>query len=486
VRPTPWVAIPASLIAVLVLARLARLRPVLKPLVLPVAVTAFVACFVLFLGVPGPRVAFLAVALPLLVVLVRGSVLVLEVVFRRSQGAPPPELLASVVSFLLYGFGAGLIAHTWFGFELTPFLSTSAVVGAVFGLALQETLGNLFAGIALHAEAPFRVGDWVRSGGTEGQIHQVSWRATRLRTRDGDTLTIPNSEVARHPILNYSVPARPHSRVVSVGAGAQTPPNRVSAVLRGVLREVHLVCRDPPPQVRVSGFHDTSVQYEIRYSISSHEEHPAVEGEILRLVWYHFHRHGITIPSPSQEIFLHTMPPGPEVETPASRLEATLRSIDLFRPLDDEGLRMAAGRFRRLHYAAGERIIAEGSSGDSFFVIDRGEVEVFRDIGSARRQIAQLAEGQFFGEMALLTGEGRSAAVAAITDVDLFTIDKAGFHDVLLAHPSIAEDISTILSERREGLAQTGDAPEASGDSEATPTEFKQRILDRIRSYFGL
>jgi small-conductance mechanosensitive channel len=431
--------------------------------------------------IPPTPLALVLLALPSLVLLVRASVLAFQAAFRRSQGAPPPELLASLVSFLLYALGAGLIAHTWFGFELTPFLATSAVVGAVVGLALQETLGNLIAGIALHTEAPFRVGDWVQTAGREGAVEQISWRATRLRTLEGDTVTIPNNEVARHAVLNYSLPPGPHSRVLSLSASLQVPPNQVIAVLGGLLREAEGVLQDPAPRVLLESYRDASAQYQVRYFTARYEDSKETEAEILRLVWYHFHRHGIAIPPASHEVFVHTVTPPPG-DAQASRLEAALRGIDLFRTLDEEAMGLVVSRFRKHHYGAGERIIEEGSSGDSFFIVDRGEVEVRRS--GRRKPLARLAEGQFFGEMALLTGERRNAEVVAVTDVDLFTIDKAGFQDVIVAHPSIAGDISAILAERRESLAR--DEPVEPEALAAGPGELKDRILDRIRDYFGL
>jgi small-conductance mechanosensitive channel len=250
-----------------------------------------------------------------------------------------------------------MIAHRALHLELTPFLATSAVVGAVVGLALQDTLGNLFAGIALHSEAPFRVGEWVRLGDSEGRVEQVSWRAMRLRTWYGDTLTIPNNEAARQAILNFTAPAEPHARMLRIGVNYHTPPNEVITVLGKLLEQVP---------------------------------------------------------------------------------------------------------------------------------VDRGEVEVRKTMGGGTRPLARLMEGQFFGEMALLTGESRAATVVAATDVDVFTIGKLGFHDVLVANPAIAVDISAILAGRREALSQAeGDLAGRFGGPRS-PGELKQRILDRIRSYFGL
>ncbi|MBI3932877.1 MAG: mechanosensitive ion channel [Acidobacteria bacterium] len=485
-----WLLVPVTLASLLALARLARLRPAFRPLLAPFALTsAAVVGWDLITGRPLPAEGWAALVflVPLLILLVRVTVLAFQWLFERRNRQRAPALLESVVSVLLYGVGTGMIAHHWFGVELTPFLATSAVVGAVVGLALQETLGNLFSGIALHTESPFRVGDWVRIGDRDGRVEQVSWRAMRLRTWDGDTLTIPNNDVSRHAILNYSLPGSPHSRVLVMGVNYNTPPNTVISVLRSLLDEVKAVVQDPPPVVRVIGYADFVIQYEVRYFIRSYEDYRTAEGEVFRLIWYHFRRHGIEIPFPIRNVYLHPVEKAADA-APAglSRLERALRAIDLFRPLSDDELRTAAASFRLLHYAAGEKIIEEGAPGDSFFVIDRGDVEVSKVIGGTRRPLARLMEGQFFGEMALLTGEQRSATVVAVTDVDVHTIDKAGFERILVANPAVTVDISTILAERREALSQATHDITARFEPAASSGELKQRILDRIRSYFGL
>jgi small-conductance mechanosensitive channel/CRP-like cAMP-binding protein len=480
------VVVPLALLGLLALARLARVRPAFRPLVGPFAACALAAVVMVFAGPPtGQSPIGLLYLLPVLVLVVRATSLAFQWVFYRRQGSPPPSLLDSVVSVLLYGIGVGAIASQWFDVELTPFLATSAVVGAVVGLALQDTLGNLFAGIALHSEAPVHVGDWVRVGDRDGRVEQVSWRAMRLRTWDGDTLTVPNNEVARHAVLNYSHPRAPHSRVIVIGVNYHTPPNRVIGILRKVIEQVGLL-EDPPSGVRIVGYLESAIHYEIRYYFAAYDDYRRLEGEIYRLIWYHFRRHGIEIPFPVRDVFLHRAAPAVQSrETPADRLERALRTVDLFRPLSDDELRKVMARSRPLHYAAGERVIEEGSPGDSFFIIDQGQVLVSKRMGGADREIARLMEGQFFGEMALLTGERRSATIEAATDVDLFMIDKPAFQEILAANPTIAVDISTLLSERREALTHAQDDLTA---PLLTPGagELKNDILGRIRAYFGL
>jgi small-conductance mechanosensitive channel/CRP-like cAMP-binding protein len=434
---------------------------------------------------PPRRLALLVVA-PLLVLLVRVSVLLFQWLFARRYREAAPHLLGSVVSVLLYALGIGVVARTLFGAELTPLLGTSAVVGAVVGLALQDTLGNLFAGIALHTEAPFRAGDWVRLGDSDGKVEQVSWRAVRIRTWDGDTLTVPNNEVARRAILNYTRPPLPRSRVLLIGVSYRTPPNKVISTLADLLDQVVGMPAGARPTVRVVGYLDFAIQYEVRYFFTGYEDWRRLEGEILRLVWYHFRRRGIEIPYPIRTVYLHQAAAEVEArEAGTGRLQRALKAIDLFRPLSEEELKAAAERFTPLHYAAGERIIEEGSAGDSFFVVDRGEVEVVKAVAAGPpRVLARLVEGQFFGEMALLTGERRSASVVARTDVDLFTIDKAAFHGILVANPAIAVDISEVLAERREALSHA--QQDRAGAAPASQGELSRRILDRIRRYFGL
>ena len=486
----PWLVVPAGILALLALARVARLRPALRPLVGPFALVVLaVSALSLFAGTPLPTSPWLALVfvLPFLSLVVRANVIAFQWVFRRRHGAIPPSLLESVISVVFYAVGLGAVAHYWFKLELTPFLATSAVVGAVVGLALQDTLGNLFAGIALHTEAPFRVGDWVRVADRDGRIEQVSWRAMRLRTWDGDTLTIPNNEVARHPMLNYSVPQSPHSRLVLLNVGHQVPPNRVIAVLREALGQLEALPVAAPPNVRIVGYQDFAIRYEIRYFFNSYEDYRNLEGEIYRLAWYHLKRAGIDIPYPVSNVLLQQAPAPAASADAGERIVRAVRGIDLFEPLSDAEVRTVASRLRPLHYAAGERILEEGAPGDSFFLVDRGEVRVLRRGGGPQREIARIGAGECFGEMAMLTGQQRTATVVAATDVDVLVIDKAGFQDILAANPEVAVDLAALLAQRRAALhTAEEDATTKFKGGGAGGGELRERILDRIRSYFGL
>ena len=134
-------------------------------------------------------------------------------------------------------------------------LATTAVGAVVIGFALQDTLGNLFSGLAIQIEKPFRVGHWVTIAGTDGLVSEVTWRATKLRTKAGNFVIVPNSVVAKETITNYSEPTQDTRLEVEVGASYDTPPNEVKAVIATALRdEPLLACRAATPEVLIVDF----------------------------------------------------------------------------------------------------------------------------------------------------------------------------------------------------------------------------------------
>ena len=115
--------------------------------------------------------------------------------------------------------------------EEAQVFAASAVAAAVLGFALQETLGNAFAGLAIQTEKPFRVGHWVTVAGNDGRVVEVTWRATKIRTKAGNLVTLPNNVVAREAITNYTEPTAPTRIFVEVGATYSAPPNEVREAL---------------------------------------------------------------------------------------------------------------------------------------------------------------------------------------------------------------------------------------------------------------
>src|SRR5437868_12549543 len=158
--------------------------------------------------------------------------------------------------------GLFILAATLFMQE--KILTTTAVGAVVLGFALQDTLGNLFAGLAIQIEKPFRVGHWVTVGGKDGLVSEITWRATKIRTKAGNFVVVPNSVLSRDTITNYSEPTRETRLEVMVSAGYDVPPNQVKAVIVEALAGEPLIMAEHPPEVLLVNFADSWMTYRIR------------------------------------------------------------------------------------------------------------------------------------------------------------------------------------------------------------------------------
>ena len=111
-----------------------------------------------------------------------------------------PKLLLDILRFFFVVCGAAVIISTIWGVNLGSLVTALGVGSVVIGLALQDTLGSLFSGIALVSARHFRVGDWVRFGNDEGPVLSQNWRTVTIKTRSGDALVMPNGVIARAPL----------------------------------------------------------------------------------------------------------------------------------------------------------------------------------------------------------------------------------------------------------------------------------------------
>src|SRR5262249_43565076 len=210
------------------------------------------------------------------------------------ENRPPdrfPNIVQDAIGVVLFGLAATLILRE-------KILTTTAAGAVVIGLALQDTLGNLIAGLAIQIEKPFRVGHWVSLGGEDGLVSEITWRATKIRTKTGNFVIVPNSVLAKDRIINYSEPT-PHSCIeLEVGASYDAPPNFVRAAIREAIRDEPLVARDRHPEVLVWDFGDSAIKYLIRVWTTDFGADKRLRDRVRTAVYYAFRRRGISIPYP--------------------------------------------------------------------------------------------------------------------------------------------------------------------------------------------
>ena len=215
------------------------------------------------------------------------------------------------------------------------------------GFALQDTLGNAFAGLAIQSEKPFNIGHWITVDEHEGRVAEVTWRATKLRTKTGNFVIVPNSEIAKAAITNYSEPAAPTRLYIDVGVSYDAPPNTVKAVVKEALQNCSLVLRAPAPDAMIHDFAASSIIYRVRFWIEDFELDEEAADQVRTSLYYGFRRRGIEIPYPIQVEYSKEEPVVDEAARAADR-ERLLASVDLFATLTDAQRR----DHRRAHPAA--------------------------------------------------------------------------------------------------------------------------------------
>jgi len=434
------------------------------------------------LGQPVAKYVLAVLLLGLSVGLARAlSFVLFDVVFQRRKGREAPALLRVLLSIILYSIFLMLIYKVVLdekggGFEL---IATSTVVSVIIGLALQDTLGNFFAGLSIHIEQPFHILDAIRIGDMIGRVEAVSWRTTTIRTNNNTTVIFPNSRVARDPLEVYRF-NNLNRRVLHVPAPYRVAPQRVIALIRETVASIPNVASEKTPVVRMGDFADSSIVYEVLYWTKDYMWVPDIDAQIRQHVWYIYRRGEIEIPFPVRHVLLEQQEPA--ISHQDADYDQVIESVEIFAPLSAEEKEAVARSAIRSVYAPGELILRRGDPGDSMFVIYRGNVQVRLPSRDGNpQQVAELKPGNFFGEMALLTGEPRNADVITVSEVETLEIRKGVLQQLLDNNAALAEALSRTISERQVRLDEYVRAmPEEERRVKA------KTILRRIQHFFGL
>jgi small-conductance mechanosensitive channel len=480
-----WLTLPAK-----------HKRAVRQPLIfLGIHLVAHVLRKTLFTGDSNVAHALIVVAvLFVLASIARAAVaLVLDVGFGRRMSRPAPKIIRDLVLGIVYVF-VGLASLRAAGIEPSSLLTTSALLTAVVGLSLQETLGNLFAGLALQWQSPFEVGDWIQFGSdqkTVGKVLEINWRATKLLTLDEVEVIVPNGNLGKAAISNYTKPSPRLRRSLYVTVDSSTPPRKVQRIVADAIKGSFGVLEEPPPSVVTSDFNDAGIQLWVRFFTDEFQKWGIVEGEVRDRIWYALAREGIAISWPTRELYVHEVNEEARAKArerkTAAHLDA-LRAVDFLAALPQTELAKLARSAEAQLFAEGEVVVHKGDNADDMYIVRSGEVSVLvagNGDGklAPKHEVARLGAGKFFGEMALMTGEPRNADVVARTDSELLVVSHGAFHATLAAHPELAETVSRVIAERQATM------DERKSQQSAAPANVEERsseLLGKIKQFFSL
>ncbi len=231
-----------------------------------------------------------------------------------------------IMTILIVGAGAYALLMVW-DINPTAWLASAGVIGIAVGFAARDTLANLFAGFFIIADAPYKLGDYiVLDSGDRGEVTKVGIRSTRLLTRDDVEITVPNSEMANAKIFNESGGRWVKFRIrIKVGVAYGSDLDEVVELLERVAAEHPTVCRDPEPRVRMRGFGDSSLDFELLCWVNHPAERGLVTHELYMKIYKALNDAGIGIPFPQRDVWFRSAD-GEAGEREAGRREREERS----------------------------------------------------------------------------------------------------------------------------------------------------------------
>ncbi len=356
-----------------------------------------------------------------------------------------PRLARDVIALLLYVLIAATVLRYGLDMNVGGLLAGTAVVTVVVGFALQETLGALLAGLALAWEQRFEAGSWVEVDGVVGKVEELGWRSLLLRTRLGEQVLIPNSQVARARARLYGEGEQAIAVPVRLGVAYGVPPHAVKEVLELVAADITAVLTEPAPQVLVREFAESAVQYECR--LWTHEPWRAADLTDTFLTRAHaaLGRAGMEIPFPQRSVRLVADRPSEYPEQPS---RDALASCTLFAGLPEDAIALLATTARWQVFAPGETVVREGDASRALYVVARGEVVVVH----AGQEVARVGAGEVFGEMAFLSGAPRAATVRAGGALAVVEVDSRALGGLLMERRHLAEELANRMAARQQEL----------------------------------
>lgn len=409
-----------------------------------------------------------------------------------------PRIMADVLLVLLL-IGYALYRMSAAGVNLASIITTSAVITGVIAFSLQETLGNLWGGIALQLDNTCRLGDWVRVQGVTGEIVSIRWRYLAVATNSGETVMIPNAQLIKNQV---TVLARrgdervPWRRQVDFWALYDVAPSRVIDEVGTALARAELpdVARAPVPQCTCVEFGEQGVRYGVLYWLTDLTRDLQADSVIRAHVFAALARAGIETPLPRRVLLTPNALAARRESLARGELAGRaglLARLPLFAVMTEGEQRALATELSTVQYLAGDIISRQGEYSDSMLILADGSVAVYRDAAGSRdgagerQHLADLVAPDYFGEMGLLTGQSRSATVIARDDVTCYRLSHDGFDAILRARPELAEVMAQKVAERH--LASDAKLRAMSDDARARHSSGRAvELVQRVRAFFGL
>jgi small-conductance mechanosensitive channel/CRP-like cAMP-binding protein len=398
-------------------------------------------------------------------------------------GQQPREskLVQDLLAALVYLTATFAIVADVFDLPVKGLLATSGALAIIIGLALQSSLGDVFSGIVLNIERPYRVGDWIILDDTlQGKVIETNWRATHILTGNQDVAIIPNSVVAKSKLVNCSTPTTFHGASIRIKLEPSLTPAAGCNLMKEVLLGSTHILRTPEPTVTIKDLSAETIEFELSYTVMDVGAVDQAQNELFDRAYRAVAAAGARF---APRLAGSARKATPEDKGESGIPERLLAGISLFSTLTAEEKAALASQMQRKDYKPGEVIARKGTILKALCIVSYGVLVGSEEEDGRKIEVARLAPGDYFGEVGLLTGDPLNGELTALTRVVIYEISKDALVPLLKARPTMAEELSESLASRQLARRTVLDYH---GHKEQHEDGLADRVAANIRRLFSL
>ncbi|MDM5100821.1 mechanosensitive ion channel domain-containing protein [Aeromonas salmonicida] len=343
------------------------------------------------------------------------------------------------------------------GMALGEIVTTSAVITAIIAFSMQDTLGNLLAGVSIQLDNSIAIGDWLQVEAIQGRVVEINWRATTMETRNWETVVIPNSHLLKQ---RFTVLGRRQNaplqwrRWVWFDLTLDTLPTQIIALIEKSLRETNLPCvaKYPQPDCLLMNVEGGIARYAVRYWLTDLARDDPTDSMVRSLIDAALRRNDRRLTPPIFNVFMAKEKQHQDARHKRHTVErtATLRKLPLFAMLQEDELIQLADQVKFAPFVSGDIMLEQGEVSSWLFVLVKGEAEMLVKVEGRELPLGTLNTGDFFGELSLLTGDPSPFTVRALGTVETYRINQAMFQELVMHRESLVEPLYRVLSSREQ------------------------------------
>jgi len=405
-----------------------------------------------------------------------------------------PKDVTALALFTLAGMG---ITATVFDRSITGILATSGVASVIIGLALRNVILDMFIGLAIHVERPFKIGDWIQIHRNRRETHvvakviEINWRTTRLKTTENNMIVIPNNVIGTSIITNYMEP-KPHFRIdLPFTIDFEIPADRASRILEAGIRAIagqHGILEAPEPEVRLKEATLEGQLFEVRYFILPAHISPNESRDLVnRSVLDHLTRSGIAPSKPKEQVYLHKEAPK-HLDTSSNQdIYELLSRTELFNKLSIDELMDVFSGMKRRELRKGDVLYRQGERGETMFLLLEGllhsSIMVKGQDEPAR--VESIKAGSHFGEQSVMFGTTRPSTIEASTQVIVYEIAKEQMKSILSKRGDLLSMLNDDIAEHTSKITTKKKAVTRKRKATAKKEPPKKGVKQTVQTFFN-